>query len=204
LRTGARSPSGAVGFWQFLKGTAGDYDLEVSKEVDERYHIEKATHAACGYLHDAYKKFGSWTMVAASFNIGRTGLYRQIKRQHCNNYYDLLLPEETGRYVFRILAIKMILGDPQKYGFYVNNDQLYSPVPFYEVKVDTAVKSFAQFATHFETNYKILKYLNPWLRENYLTNKKKRTYSIKIPEKGYRPLAPVVHTHEMDSVLSNN
>lgn len=197
----AKSPSGAVGFWQFLKGTATDYGLEVNSEVDERYHIEKATLAAAKYLKHNYEKYGSWTMVAASFNIGRTGLYRQVKRQKSNNYYDLLLPQETSRYVFRILAIKLILSNPTKYGFYVKEDQLYEPIPFYEVKIDSTINSFANFATHFKTNYKILKYLNPWLREPYLSNKSKKTYFIKIPEEGYRNNSLVIHTEEMDSLM---
>lgn len=204
LQTRAVSPSGAVGFWQFLKGTALDYGLEVNNEVDERYHIEKSTVAATKYLKDAYKKFGSWTLVAASFNIGRTGLYRQIKRQKCNDYYDLLLPEETARYVFRIVAIKFILNNPQRFGFYVKENQKYSELPHYEVEVNTAIEDFADFAIRYKTNYKILKYLNPWLRETYLTNSKKKTYVIKIPVEGERVNGPFIHTEEMDSLVLNN
>ncbi|MFW6370560.1 MAG: lytic transglycosylase domain-containing protein [Bacteroidota bacterium] len=184
----AVSPAGAVGFWQLLKGTAEDYGLEVNREVDERYHMEKATEAACRYLRDSYKLYGNWTMVAASYNMGRNGLRNQVERQKESNYYDLLLNDETSRYVFRILAIKSILNDSEKYGFYVKNKDLYQHIPYYEVEIDSAVLDFADFAKLHNTNYKMLKYLNPWLRDRYLTNRHKNTYVIKIPYLGARTL----------------
>lgn len=180
------SPARAVGFWQLLEGTARDYGLEVNKEVDERYHFEKATEAASKYIIDSYKKYNDWTIVAASYNVGRRGIDRQIERQKENNYYDLLLNSETARYIYRILAIKLIIENPAEYGFYYDKEDLYFQIPHYEVKIDSAVPSFADFAKSYGTNYKILKRLNPWLRESYLTNKNRKTYVIKIPIEGGR------------------
>lgn len=182
----AVSPAGAVGFWQFMKGTARDYGLEVSGEVDERYHIEKSTHAACAYLHESYKKYGSWTLVAATYNAGRSFVGRQLERQQETEYYDLLLGEETGRYVFRILALKLVMENPQKYGFDVQEDEQYSVWNTKTVSVSGPVANFADFAQEHQTNYKILKMLNPWLRESYLTNKSGKTYGIKLPAEGFR------------------
>ncbi|MBN2612541.1 MAG: lytic transglycosylase domain-containing protein [Bacteroidales bacterium] len=180
------SPRQAVGFWQLLEGTAKDYGLEVNKEVDERYHLEKSTDAACKYLLDSYIKYNNWTMTAASYNAGRNGMDRQLERQNGNNYYDLLLNEETARYIFRILSIKMIISDPEKYGFHLEKENYYPEIPTYEVKVDTAISDFNRFADNYGINYKMLKYFNPWLRETYLTNKSGKTYIIKIPEPGSR------------------
>lgn len=178
------SPSGAVGVWQLLKGTARDYGLEVNKEVDERYHLEKSTQAACEFIKDAHDLFGSWTMAAAAYNVGRRGLMKQVNRQKQENYYDLLLNEETARYVYRIIAVKLILENPDKYGFHVRRQDMYFPVPTYEVEVDTAVSDFADFAEQFGINYKILKYFNPWLRDSFLTNKSRKKYYIRIPKEG--------------------
>ena len=185
----AVSPSKAVGFWQILEGTAKDYGLEVNNEVDERYHIEKSTEVACKYLLKSYQKYGNWTMAAASYNMGPNGINKQMDRQENDSYYDMVLGEETGRYVFRILAIKVIFENPERYGFFLDKRDLYPPYQFTEVKVDTAIASIAQFARQFDSNYKLIKMLNPWLRENYLTNKSRKTYSIKIPEKGFRETA---------------
>lgn len=184
--TQAVSPAQAVGFWQILEGTAMELGLEVNKEVDERYHIEKSTRAACEFLQQSYNRFGSWTLAAASYNFGRTGMLRQMDRQAGTSYYDMVLGEETGRYMFRILAFKLIFANPQQYGFFLEPHELYPPLKFFEVPVDTAVTDFAQFAKHFSTNYKILKLYNPWLRENYLTNKNSKCYSIKIPKASFR------------------
>ena len=180
------SPRGATGFWQFMKAAAKDYGLEMTPEVDERYHLEKSTVAACRYLKDAYKIFDNWTMVAASYNMGKAGLTSQVKRQQCNYYYDLLLNDETARYIYRIAAVKLILNDPQKYGFYVPENEKYQPIPYTEVKVNTTVTDFADFAFKYQTNYKMLKYLNPWLRDNKLTNASRKTYTVKIPAEGFR------------------
>ena len=182
------SPAGATGFWQFMRATAPDYGLEVNAEVDERYHFEKSTVAACKYLHDAYRVFGNWTMSAASYNMGRGGLSAQVKRQKCDDYYNLLLNEETSRYIFRIVAVKLILTDPKEYGFYVADEDKYRPIPYTEVAVNAAVPDLVEFAFKHNTNYKMLKYLNPWLRDTKLTNAKRKTYMVKIPAEGARDI----------------
>ncbi len=180
------SPAGAAGFWQLLSGTANDYGLEVNDEIDERYNIEKSTEAACKYFKESYDTYENWTLVAASYNAGRKGINLQVERQKETNYYDLLLNDETARYMFRILAFKIIMNNPSKYGFNIRKEDLYPPVPTYDVIVDTSVDDFADFAKSYGINYKLLKIFNPWLREKYLTNKNRKTYVIKIPEKGYR------------------
>jgi membrane-bound lytic murein transglycosylase D len=184
--TNAVSPAGAVGFWQFMRGTAGDYGLEVNEEVDERYHVEKSTVAASRFLLESYTRYNSWTMAAASYNAGRRGMDNQIGIQKESDYYDLLLNEETQRYVFRILAIKTILENPSGYGFYVTEYDLYPPINFVEIEVKTAVPDFADFAKEFNTNYKMIKFLNPWLRKPNLTNRTGKTYLIRLPAEGAR------------------
>ncbi len=186
--TQAVSPAGAIGFWQIMEGTGKDYKLEINDNVDERYNIDKSTRVACEYLIASKERFGTWTMAAAAYNAGNTGVLRQLERQEVSNYYDLLLGEETGRYVFRILALKEIIKHPQKYGFNFGEDQLYNNIPTYTVKVDTSVENFAVFAQKYEINYKILKLHNPWLREANLANAKGKMYHIEIPEKGYYQL----------------
>ena len=182
----AVSPAKAVGFWQLLKGTAQEYGLEVNSEVDERYHVVLSTEVACQYLIDSFRKYGNWTMTAASYNAGRRGMDRQIERQKKDNYYDLLLNEETARYLYRVLAFKLIFENPEAYGFNLSKKDLYPEIPTYTVKVDSAVSNFADFAKEYETNYKILKYLNPWLRDNKLNNSSGKVYEITLPEKGFR------------------
>lgn len=184
--TQAVSPAKAVGFWQLMKGTAQEYGLEVGSEVDERYHVVKSTEVACRYLIDSYQKYGNWTMTAASYNAGRRGVDRQIERQKKENYYDLLLNEETARYLYRVVAFKLIFEDPSTYGFTLTKKDLYPEIPVHVVEVDSAVSDFADFAAHHDTNYKILKYLNPWLRDNKLSNPSRKTYEILIPESGFR------------------
>ncbi len=178
------SPSGAVGIWQFMKSAALENGLEVNEEVDERYHIEKATEAACRYLKNSFAKYGNWTMVAASYNAGISGVSRQATIQDSNSYYDLLLSEETSRYLFRILALKLVIGEPLKYGFKVNEDEKYPIIPVKEIKVDGSIKSFTEFARSNNINYKLLKQFNPWLKQTYLKNPRNKTYTFKIPEVG--------------------
>ena len=178
------SPAGAKGFWQIMKSTAKEFNLEVNTEVDERYHIQKSTQAACDFLSSAKSKFGSWTLAAAAYNMGRTGLQKQMNRQKSYTYYDLLLNNETSRYVFRILAIKEIIENPKKYGFQLRTEDLYENIPTYKVRVDSTVSSWADFSREYGINYKILKLHNPWLRESYLNNKLKKKYYIEIPQKG--------------------
>jgi membrane-bound lytic murein transglycosylase D len=184
--TQAVSPAKAVGFWQLLRGTAQEYGLEVNEEVDERYHVAKSTEVACRYLIESYRKYGSWTMAAASYNAGRKGVDRQVERQKTEEYYDLLLNEETARYVYRVVSFKLIFENPEAYGFHLSADDLYEEIPTYVVEVDSTVNDFADFARTLGTNYKILKYLNPWLRDTRLTNSGRKTYQIIMPEQGFR------------------
>tara|TARA_R110000868_G_C10772605_1_gene754823 strand:- start:42 stop:989 length:948 start_codon:yes stop_codon:yes gene_type:complete len=179
------SPAGAAGFWQIMKTTGKEYGLEVNENVDERYHIEKATEVACDYLKKSKEKFGTWTLAAASYNAGSYGIQKYMNAQDVNAYYDLLLGQETGRYVFRILAIKEILSHPSKYGFDIAKEDMYTQVPTFKVEVDVPVTNFADFAKQYEINYKILKRHNPWLREPSLNNNSRKKYIIEIPNKGY-------------------
>jgi membrane-bound lytic murein transglycosylase D len=174
------SPANATGFWQILEATGRELGLEVTQEIDERYHVEKSTVAACKYLLGVYNHYGSWAMAAASYNMGRAGLNRQVTNQRSNNYYDLWLNEETSRYVFRILAIKTIFENPQAASFYFREADLYEPYEFYTVKVDTNIRDMVAFAHHHQVSYKELRMLNPWLRQYTLTNPRKKTYEIKI------------------------
>lgn len=180
------SPSGAVGIWQFLHGTAKDYGLEIRNDVDERYHIEKATRAACSFLKDSYDKFEDWTLVAASYNAGRRRILESLEEQHVDNYYDLYLNAETARYVYRIIAAKLILSEPEKYGFHLKNHDLYPLVSTKEIEVENTINDLSTFAKKHGINYKILKNLNPWLRDTRLTIINNKTYTIKIPKKGSR------------------
>ncbi|MEB8347572.1 lytic transglycosylase domain-containing protein [Flavobacteriaceae bacterium KMM 6898] len=179
------SPAGATGFWQIMKGTGKDFGLEINENVDERYHLEKSTEVACRYLKSSKEKFGSWTLAAASYNAGPYGIQKYQGVQQVDAYYDLLLGEETGRYVFRILAIKEILSNPEKYGFEISKEDMYNAVPTFNVEVDAPISNFADFAQDYEINYKILKRHNPWLREAHLNNGSKKNYVIEIPNKGY-------------------
>jgi membrane-bound lytic murein transglycosylase D len=176
------SPKGAIGFWQFLKGTAKEYGLEVNSEVDERYHVEKATEAACKYLNKAYKKYQNWTMVAAAYNAGNRGIDRQVERQKENDYYALLLNEETERYVFRILALKTIVNNPENYNFNLKEKDYYQPISFKTETIKTPIKSWASYAKDHQLSYRMIKEFNPWLRQPDLKNRQKKTYQIKIPQ----------------------
>ncbi len=175
------SSSGAAGIWQFLKGTGKDYGLEINEEVDERFNIEKATHAACKYLRDSYRKYGSWTLVAASYNTGRDNIDKFISKQKVKSYFDLYLVEETNRYVYRILALKLILESPEKYGFFVSEKEKYPMIPCDVVEVKGPVPDLAAFAQKQGINYKLLKMYNPWLRDYSLKNPAGKTYQVKIP-----------------------
>ncbi len=176
------SPAGAKGFWQLLKAAAKENGLEVNGNVDERYHLEKATRAACDYLLKAKRKFGTWTLAAAAYHDGRGGINGKLNQQQVTSYYDVLAGENTQRYVPRIIAAKEILMQPEKYGFQFDQEDLYQLPKSYPVKVDTVINNIASFAKKFNTNYKELKIHNPWLRENKLNNKSGKTYYIKIPE----------------------
>ena len=183
--TNAVSPAGARGVWQIMKSTGKENGLEINSNVDERYNLEKATEVACKYLKKSKEKLGSWTLAAAAYNGGNYGMSKRLKAQNVSNYYDLLLGEETGRYLFRIVALKEILSNPDKYGFNFREKDLYRNIPTYKIEVDTAVTDFAKFAQGFGINYKILKLHNPWLREPHLNNKSRKLYEIDIPKEGY-------------------
>ena len=180
------SPVGATGFWQIMAATGREQGMEINNNIDERYDVEKSTRFACDYLKKSYEKYGNWTLAAASYNGGRARIDEQIKIQKQNNYYDLLLAEETARFVFRAAAYKLVISNPAAYGFSISEKDLYPELKYFEVKVDTVVKDFAAFAGHFGTNYKVLKLLNPWLRQPNLTPRQGKSYMIKIPEEGMR------------------
>lgn len=178
------SPSGAKGYWQFMPATAKGYNLELSNEVDERKHIEKSTRAACQYLKEAYKKFDNWTLAAASYNMGKTGLLTRLQNQKADNYYDLLLNAETARYVYRIVAVKYILQNPKNYGFNVRPEDMYPPYETTSILVDSSVTSWVDFAISQGTNFKTLKEINPWLTADGLTNTSGKVYNILLPKSG--------------------
>jgi membrane-bound lytic murein transglycosylase D len=175
------SPRDAVGYWQILAESGREVGLTVNKEVDERYDPLKATEAACKYLSKAYKKFGNWTLVAASYNRGMGGIGRAIEDQKINSYYDLYLNDETSRYVFRIVAIKEIIEHPLKYGFNINPKNLYQPEPLRYIQVNQTIGDLITFANEQGINYKLLKRHNPWLRGEKLTVKKGQMFSIALP-----------------------
>ncbi len=176
------SPAGAKGIWQFMPATAKAYGLEITNEVDERLHVEKSTEAACKLLLDYKKRFGSWTLAAAAYNVGSTRLAKEMDAQKADAYYDLNLNAETSRYVFRIVAIKEILSYPNAYGYYPDELHLYNPLDSYKVvEVNTSINSLADFAISHGTTYRMLKVYNPWLLTSKLTNRSGKIYGIKIP-----------------------
>jgi len=177
----AVSPAGARGFWQFMESTAKERGLEVNREVDERYHFEKSTQAACEYIKSSYARFGNWTSVAASYNMGIAGLLRRKNEQKMQNYYQLLLNEETSRYIFRILAVKEIFENPGQYGFELQADDLYSLPLMKELVVTSSINNLAEWALKHNSNYKDLKLYNPWLRSDKLTVSKGNSYKIVLP-----------------------
>ena len=180
----AVSPAGAKGFWQIMKGTARDYGLEINADVDERYHLEKATKVACRYLKKSKEKFNSWTLAAAAYNMGRAGLQRDINSQRANSFYDLNLNKETSKYIFRLVALKEILSNPNDFGFDIPASELYpSYGEFYTIEVNGAVANWGDFAAKYGTTYRMLKVYNPWLISSKLTNKSKKTYKIRVPKK---------------------
>ncbi|SCX96289.1 Transglycosylase SLT domain-containing protein [Nonlabens sp. Hel1_33_55] len=183
--TNAVSPAGARGFWQLMPATARELGMEVNDNVDERYDMVKSTVAATQYLKDSKKNFGTWTLAAAAYNAGNAGVNREQNRQESEEYYDLLLNQETARYVFRILALKEILEKPTAYGFDVDSAHLYTNVPVKKLKVDYEIDDLVAFAKANNISYKVLKIHNPWLRETKLNNKSGKTYYISIPEAGY-------------------
>ncbi len=183
--TNVVSPAGAAGYWQFMKDAAIEYGLEVNDEVDERYHVEKSTIAAAKFLKAAYARHGSWALAAASYNLGMGGVNKQLTKQKRQNYFDLLLNEETSRYVFRIIAMKEIIEDPERYGFHLRKKDLYPPYVTRRVEITGPIEDIADFALRQGTDYKTVKLLNPWLRDNKLTNRNGKTYVLLLPGEGF-------------------
>ncbi len=181
LQQNAWSSVGAASFWQFMKDTGPRYGLEINDEVDERFNVVKATDAACQYFKEAYSKFGSWTAAAASYNCGMAGFAKQAEFQQSNNYYDLIFPEETNRYVFRIVALKHLLSNAKKYGMMIEEGDEYKPLKARTVMVDKSIANLTEFAVANGTTYKMLKIYNPWLRDRKLTVKPGKTYEIQLP-----------------------
>ncbi|MDR0766276.1 MAG: lytic transglycosylase domain-containing protein [Odoribacteraceae bacterium] len=176
----AVSRAGAVGLWQFLKSSAREHGLEVNDEVDERYHLEKATRAACSYLKKARERFGSWSMAAAAYNTGEKNIARQVELQQETGYYDLLLAEETNRYVFRLLALKQIIEHPTLYGFRVPVE--YPAEEFEEHEINCSIDNLATFAREKGISYKTLKRFNPWLRASSVSVPPGKVYRVAIPK----------------------
>lgn len=183
--TNAVSPAGAVGFWQFMERTGKEFGLEINKDVDMRYNVELETEAACRYFLKSYEMYHNWTLVAASFNAGTRRLNKFLKEQKVHSYYDLLMADETERYIFRILAFKTILENPEQYGIYVSKNLEYQPFRYKTVVVDKSVESWADFAIEHDITYKLLKIFNPWLRSNSLKIRKGEVYEIKIPKRPF-------------------
>jgi len=179
------SPAGARGVWQFMPNTAKEKGMEVNENVDERYHLEKSTEAACLYLKQSKDKFGSWTLAAAAYNAGNQGILKQLNFQGVDSYYDLLLSEETSRYVFRILALKEIMSRPESYGFDIPKNELYQKIETKTVVIDSTIQDLPKFAKSLGINYKILKLHNPWIRDKKFENKNEKIYVFEIPIEGY-------------------
>ncbi|MBK6620404.1 MAG: lytic transglycosylase domain-containing protein [Saprospirales bacterium] len=179
----ATSSADARGVWQFLKETGIQYGLEVNDEVDERYHLEKSTRAACAYFKALKKRFGSWTLAAAAYNMGGAALSKVMDDQRATTFFELNINDETSRYIFRVVAMKEMLTDPEKYGFSIPKAQLYKPLDDYkEVEVKGPVQSWGDFAKEHKTNYRVLKVYNPWLRDAKLSNKEGKVYEVMVPK----------------------
>lgn len=192
----AKSPAGAAGLWQFMPTTGREFGLEVNNNIDERYHIEKETKAACKYLKEAYKKYGNWICVAAAYNAGQGRISTQLQKQMVSQAIDLWLVEETSRYMFRLLAAKSIISNPQQYGFLLKREHLYPPIPYKETTVTTGIENLAAFARDKAITFALLKDANPWLRDSSLMNKSGKTYILKIPTQAgiyYDPKKTIPH-----------
>lgn len=177
----AVSPARAAGLWQFMPATGKQFGLEVSNEVDERFHIEKSTVAACKYLKDAYKKYNSWSAAAMAYNGGQGRITSELRNQEATDALDLWLVEETTRYFYRMLAIKLVFENPPQYGFVIKPHQLYKPMEFKDVKVTSSIPSLAIFAKQQGVTYAQLKDFNSWLRDRSLTVRPGNSYTLQIP-----------------------
>lgn len=179
--TNATSPAKAQGFWQFIQSTGTRYGLMVNDEIDMRNDLTASTEAACKYLKSLYSRFHSWSAAAAAYNCGENGLARRMESQSINSYYDIRLNSETGRYVYRILAIKLIMQNPQQYGYFVRHCDLYPPIPTRVASLSGQNVDLYQFAKNNNTTYKMLRELNPWLQTDNLKNKAGKTYAVRLP-----------------------
>lgn len=187
MNPNAQSGAGAAGLWQFIPSAAKDFGIETGDNVDLRFHEEQSAIAAAKYLKKAYDRYGNWTMAAASYNVGMAGVARRAAAQGVESYYDLFLPEETMRYVFRILAMKLVEQNPEKYGFELKQEDYQKPFSnFTTVKISDAQIDWSAFAAKHDTNYKVLRMLNPWIRTYEYANKTGKTYTVKVPNKDFR------------------
>ncbi len=182
------SPAGAKGYWQFLSSTGKEYGLEISSQVDERFNWEKSTRAACKYLKKAYAKYGTWTLAAASYNVGMANIDDRIGYQSIKDYYDMQLPLETARYVFRAIAFKTIMNNLEQYGFYIKESDKFKPIECKEVIVKESIANWSDFAAKHNTNFKMIKMLNEWIRSNRLDNKYNKTYKVLVPVENARTI----------------
>lgn len=178
----ATSSAGAKGYWQILDATGEEYGLEITESVDERYDLEKSTLAAAAYLKKAHQRFGDWTAVAASYNMGQSGFSRRQEEQFHSNYYDLYLNEETSRYLFRILAFKLLFENPEAFGYHFQEKDFYTQPQFTQIEVNQDLPDLAQWAIEKGSSYKLLKLYNPWLRDQSLKVKKGKSYILRLPK----------------------
>ena len=195
------SPAKAQGYWQFIKATGKKYGLEINEEIDMRNSLEASTEAACKFLKALYNQFGSWTLAAAAYNCGENGLQRQLNLQEVNNYYDLRLNSETARYVYRIMAMKLIMQNPQAYGFHLRNKDMYPQIPYRTVELSGQNVDLYKFAKDNNTTYKMLKEMNPWLISNKLTNKANKTYTVRLPIEDGTDLKNIRKKKDKESTL---
>lgn len=181
------SSAGAAGLWQLMPAVGRENGMIVGGDVDERYHIERATYAACRHLQESYDKFGSWTLAAAAYNLGLSGVSRRIDRQFVDNYYDVYLPAETMRYVFRILSMKLLTENPEAYGYQIKPQDYYEPLTEYKiVSTNAAFIDWSKFAVENGTTYKMLRELNHWIRSYDYTNSARKSFDVKVPVDNFR------------------
>ncbi len=189
LDPNAYSPAKAAGLWQFIPSAADSYGLETGQNTDMRYHVEKSTRAACRYLSQAYKKFGSWTLAAASYNAGQAGVARRMETQGVKNYWDLYLPEETMRYLPRILSLKIVAQDPAAYNFLLEEKDKHKPFKNYKiVKINQKDIDWSAFAAEHGTDYRQLRILNPWIRSYSYANNGQTEYEVMVPTAEFKRL----------------
>ncbi len=189
LNPNALSPVRAAGLWQFMSTTAKEYNLETGDNTDLRYHIERSTEAACQYILSAYERLGSWTLVAAAYNAGRAGVIRRMETQGVKEYWDLFLPEETMRYVPRIMSFKILMQNPSAYGFHLEEEHYFKPYENYTtITIDDTNIDWSALAKKHNTTYRALRMLNPWIRSYEYANPSGTRYEVKIPNSKFKEL----------------